>query len=134
MKKRVFLIIIVVIITVGGIFIGKVLTEEKPFKNLSVNDISEATVSLYPPGTTLAVSNDEVKVLVDILRKVVIYNQDDSYNNYAGQAVVFNITKTDGTQLSINAYNPFIIIDGVGYKTKYEPCEELNRLGNNLRA
>ncbi|NBJ94800.1 hypothetical protein D5281_20020 [bacterium 1xD42-62] len=26
------------------------------------------------------------------------------------------------------AYNPFIVIDGVGYKTKYEPFQGLPRL------
>jgi len=72
------------------------------------------------------------KELVDILHKVVVYSQDDSYTEYNGQAVIFDLTKTDGTQIRINAYNPFIIIDGVGYKAKYEPCEKLSRLGNIL--
>ena len=34
--------------------------------------------------------------------------------------------RVDGTQTDIMAYNPFIVIDGIGYKTKYEPCEALN--------
>ena len=29
-------------------------------------------------------------------------------------------------------YNPFIIIDGIGYKCKYEPCEALNHYANEL--
>ena len=29
-------------------------------------------------------------------------------------------------------YNPFLVIDGVGYKTKYEPCEALNHYANRL--
>ena len=29
-------------------------------------------------------------------------------------------------------YNPFLIIDGVGYKTKYEPCQALNSYANEL--
>lgn len=32
----------------------------------------------------------------------------------------------DGTQTEVMVYNPFLVIDGVGYKTKYEPCEALN--------
>ena len=39
---------------------------------------------------------------------------------------------TDGTQTSIMAYNPFLVIDGIGYKTKYEPCEALNSYANRL--
>ena len=38
----------------------------------------------------------------------------------------------DGTQTDIMAYNPFIVIDGIGYKTKYEPCEALNSYANEL--
>ena len=39
---------------------------------------------------------------------------------------------TDGTQTSIMAYNPFLVIDGVGYKTEYGPCEKLNDYANKL--
>lgn len=70
---------------------------------------------------------------MEILHEVVIYKEDNSYTEYAGQGVLFEITKTDGTITRIIAYNPFVIIDGVGYKTKYEPCEQLNWLGNNIR-
>lgn len=70
---------------------------------------------------------------MEILHKVVIYKEDNAYTEYAGQGVSYEITKTDGTITRIIAYNPFVIIDGVGYKTKYEPCEQLNWLGNNIR-
>ena len=39
---------------------------------------------------------------------------------------------TDGTQTEVMAYNPFLVIDGIGYKTKYEPCEALNSYANQL--
>lgn len=39
---------------------------------------------------------------------------------------------SDGTQTSIMAYNPFLVIDGTGYRTKYEPCEALNSYANRL--
>ena len=65
-------------------------------------------------------------------KDIVIYNQDDSYTEYAGQAVVFSVTLLDGSQMEVTAYNPFVIIDGVGYKCKYEPCEELNDFANEL--
>ena len=29
-------------------------------------------------------------------------------------------------------YNPFFVIDGVGYKTKYEPCQALSAYANRL--
>lgn len=44
----------------------------------------------------------------------------------------FSLTMQSGGQVTLVAYNPFLIIDGQGYRTKYGPCEELNRLGNEL--
>jgi len=38
----------------------------------------------------------------------------------------------DGAQEKITAFNPFVIINGVGYKAKYEPCERLSRYANQL--
>ena len=64
--------------------------------------------------------------MVEYLKDVVIYNEDNSYKEYSGQGVIFTLNMTDGTQTSIMAYNPFLVIDGIGYKTKYEPCEALN--------
>ena len=66
------------------------------------------------------------------MNDVVIYQQDNSYTEYAGQAAAFTLTMTDGTQTEITAYSPFLVIDGVGYKTKHEPCEALSRYANEL--
>ncbi len=38
----------------------------------------------------------------------------------------------DGSQEEIVAYNPFVILNGTGYRTQYAPCEELNRYANRL--
>ena len=63
---------------------------------------------------------------------MVIYQKDDSYTEYAGQGVTYTLTMTDGTQTTVMAYNPFLVIDGVGYRTKYQPCEALNGYANRL--
>ena len=99
----------------------------KPLKNV---ELVSATVQLMPPDKTIQV--DELDELEDLLEDIVIYNRDNSYTEYAGQAVVFSITMLDGSQMEVTAYNPFVIIDGVGYKCKYEPCEELNDFANEL--
>lgn len=132
MNKKKVISISLIIVLICIILIGKGLTGTHPFKNLTVEEITSATVGIYPPDTEAELNSQEIEALVEILHEVVIYDQDDSYAEYNGQAVVFEITKTDGTIININAFNPFIIIDGVGYKTKYDPCEQLNRLGNNI--
>lgn len=131
-KKKLISISIIVVLIICVILIGKSLTGSHPFKDLKVEEIASATVELYPPNTKAELDSQEIEDLVGILHEVVIYNKDNSYTEYSGQAVVFKITKTDGTVIEISAYNPFLIIDEVGYKTKYEPCEQLNKLGNNI--
>jgi hypothetical protein len=37
-----------------------------------------------------------------------------------------------GESIEVGAYYPLIIIDGQAYKTKYEPCEQLNNIGNKI--
>ena len=102
----------------------------RPFKDLEAADITSASVRLSPPDTTIQIV--ETEELVSYLNEVVIYNKDNSYTEYAGQAVIFTLSLADGSQVEIIAYNPFIIIDGIGYKCKYEPCEALNHYANEL--
>ena len=102
----------------------------KPFGDLAAADITSATVTLLPPNETIAIT--AVEQLASYLNDVVIYSEDNSYTGYAGQGVTFSIIMTDGTQTDVMAYNPFLVIDGVGYKTKFEPCEALIAYGNQL--
>lgn len=111
-----------------------VSAETRPFQSLRAEEIREAFVRLSPPDIQLAVNEEETEKMAEILRRTVVYRKDDSYKEYAGQYVEFTITKTDGTVTKVAAYNPFLIIDGVGYRAKYGPCEELNRLANDLEA
>ena len=104
----------------------------QPYRDLTAAEISSATVYLQPPDKTLQV--DELDRLISLLQDVVIYGEDNSYTEYAGQAVTVQLTMCDGTQTNITAYNPFLVIDGVGYRTEYEPCEALNRYANELLA
>ncbi len=104
----------------------------RPFKDLEPAQIASAQVHLGPPDEIIEIT--EIKELADYLNQVVVYRADDSYTRYAGQTCTFTITKTDGTLLSVTAFNPFVIIDGVGYRCKYEPCEALNQYANRLLA
>ena len=128
-KKKRFIMMIICVVAVICIvsihFIGR-----KPFKNMKSSDIVSATVLLEPPDETIVIT--DVSELVADLNDVVIYNRNQSYHNYVGQAVTFTLTMSDGTQMKVMAYNPFIVINGIGYKTKYEPCEKLNQYANRL--
>ena len=129
MKHKKFLLIaLICLIGIGISFL--LFSAHRPFKDLEAADITSASVRLSPPDTTIQIV--ETEELVSYLNEVVIYNKDNSYTEYAGQAVIFTLSLADGSQVEIIAYNPFIIIDGIGYKCKYEPCEALNHYANEL--
>lgn len=132
MKKKVLVTALCALVLAGGVLAKLYLIGTKPLRGLTIEEVTSATVELYPPDATLELTQEEIKELVPILNRVVSYRRDDTYRESSGQAVIFALTKTDGTQLRVQAYNPFIIIDGEGYRTKYGPCEELSQLGNDL--
>lgn len=103
----------------------------KPFRELELSEIRSASVSLTPPDITLEIP--DMEKLLGLLQDVVVYGRDDSYSEYSGQGVTFLLTFEDGTQTRIMAFEPFLVIDGVGYRTKSAPCEALSRYANALR-
>lgn len=130
--KKTKIFIVITIICIGIVFILLDTRSQKPFEKLTKEEIKEVTVELYPPDTTAELDEEEIEDLVEILHQVVIYKKDDTYSEYCGQAVICKITKIDGTTIEVQAYNPFLVIDGIGYTTKYEPCQKLNSLGNKI--
>lgn len=130
MRKRTMIIIAALAIILVCFSIWFSLSERRPFEDLEPADVVSASVELLPPDTTIQII--EIKELVSLLNEVVVYNKDDSYTEYNGQAVIFTLNLSDGSQMRVQAYNPFVVIDGVGYKCKYEPCEALNSYANRL--
>ncbi len=131
MKRRIFIISLMCILLAAAVVIGFAIFDgKKPYKDLDATQIASVTVHLTPPDTTVQII--DIEEFVAYLKDVVIYNQDNSYTEYNGQGVTFTLTMADGTQINIMAYNPFLVIDGVGYKTKYGPCEALSNYANML--
>ena len=108
------------------------LIVDKPFQALTREEITAVEVKLSPPDRTIQLTPEQIDALLPLLRDVVTFKRDDSYRDYCGQAVMYTILKTDGTQTTVMAYNPFIVLDGAGYRCKYDPCEALSQFANNL--
>ena len=131
MKKKtaVALLCAVIVIAAAALvctnFIGK-----KPFASLKAEDIASASVRLVPPDRTAPVT--DLDALAAALNDAVIYRKDSSYTEYNGQAVIYTIVLKDGTERAVNAYSPFLIIDGVGYRANAESCEQLARIADGL--
>lgn len=129
MKKR-WLILINFIIAVMIMITFSIFAGKRPYKDFQTSDIVCASVHLTPPDKTVEIN--DIEELVTILKDIVIYGEDNSYTEYAGQATSFTLVMKNGSTEKITAYNPFIIINGTGYKAKYEPCERLNNYANKL--
>jgi hypothetical protein len=127
-KNNKILIVVLACVIIAGI-VCFVLSGKKPFKNFSATNVESATVLLIPNET---IKITDIEELTGYLRDVVIYNEDNSYTEYSGQGVIFTLAMTDGTQVEVEAYNTFIVIDGVGYKCKYEPCKALSNYANRF--
>ncbi|MCM1046842.1 MAG: hypothetical protein NC433_00255 [Clostridiales bacterium] len=131
MKKRICIILLTSILLVVVLVIGfSAFFGRRPYKDLNAAQIASVTVHLIPPNETVQIT--EIEEFTAYLKDIVIYNKDNSYTDYSGQSIIFTLTMTDGTQTNVRAYNPFFVIDGVGYKTKYEPCEALSNYANRL--
>lgn len=130
MKKRVLTAAFGCALAAGMIVLLIAFGGRKPYKDLNAPQISAATVRLTPPDKTVGI--EDIQELVDYMNDLIIYQEDDSYAEYVGQGIVFTLTMADGTRQEIMAYNPFLVIDGIGYRTKYEPCEALRGYANRL--
>ena len=126
-KKAVIAMAVVIVVLTAGVIISR---GKMPYKDLKASDIVSAAVYLSPPDETVQIT--DIEELVSYLSEVAIYHEDNSYTDYCGQSVVFTLTMADGAQEKITACNPFVIINGIGYKAKYEPCERLSRYANKL--
>lgn len=108
-----------------------VIEGEYPFKNLDKDEIEEVSLLTSSPGKGLPLTKKRIDQLVELLNKIVIYNQA-SPETLNGRMVQYTITKLDGSTLTIKEINPYFIIDNVWYNTKYEPCEELSQFADTI--
>lgn len=132
LQKRYILIVGVVLAVLLALAAGLLFWGRRPFRDLEAADITAASVTLMPPDVTLELDEAEIKTLAELLGDLRITWPDQSYTEYAGQTVQFTVTFADGTETELTDYNPFLIIDGTGWRTAYGPCEALNRFANEL--
>ena len=128
-KKRLWLFgvaaaaLIVVALLIGG--------GHRPFRSINADEIAAIDITARPPDVTREITDPAgIAEIMNAIQNVVIYEKSEEWRDYAGQAMEFTLILRSGGQMTIVAYNPFLIINGQGYRTKYGPCEELNRLGN----
>ena len=131
LKRKLLLAIVCLLLILAVIVVFVKAKGKKPFQDLEAADISAASVELVPPDTTVQIT--DLEELAGYLNDIVVYEKDNSYNDYAGQTVTITLTMKDGSKKEIRENNSFVVIDGTGYKAKYEPLEALSHYANSLR-
>ena len=103
----------------------------RPFENLRAEDIASVRISLQSPDAVVLIE-DEARIaeIAGVIITVITYEKSDEWQDYVGQSAAFTLTMKSGEETEIVAYNPFVIINGQGYKAEYEPCENLSSVAN----
>ena len=100
--KRRMLAVVAVLAAVFVVAVVKTrLIGQKPFRSWEKADIAQVELTLTPPDQSFALTDAEVGELLPLLQKVVLYQGDNSYTDYAGQAVVFDVTLQDGSTTQV---------------------------------
>lgn len=134
-KKTMLLLCAAAVLVAAGILFAPMISGSRPFKGLRAEDVRSIEVAARPPDVTRKITDAaRIAEIMDVIKSVVIYQKSDEWREYAGQAMEYTLEMQSGGQVTLAAYYPFLMIDGQGYRTKYGPCEELNRLGNELIA
>ena len=130
-KKKLLFLTSCAALLFAGVFVFVCARGTKPFLDLRTEDVLSVSVLVCPPDTIrLFESDEEIREIVRALNAVTVYEKNDDWRSYCGQYVAYTLFMHSGETLEVAAYNPFLIINGQGYKTTYEPTEHLNNIAN----
>ena len=135
MKKKIVICIVVIMAVAGMVAFGLEMYSRQVMgrlQDLVYEEVSAVKVVVNPPGKEVQLSADEVQELLAILDTVKVYKKDNSYGEYSGQWVEFDITRTDGKVIEVAAIAPLFVIDGIGYQGNYEACQRMSGLANRV--
>ena len=132
-KSIITSLVLLIIVTVVIFWVNNRSNPQQPFSDLSVSDIYSISVYAIPPDKAIMVNDvEQTEAIVQILRTVVVYEKSNAWKKSSGQGVYFTVNKTSGEVVVVRPYGLHLIIDGQGYKTEYQPSENLNRIANTL--
>lgn len=114
-----------------GVFIGCSTVNETPFSTLTVEEVCSATVCISPPDRTFPV--EYITRLVALLKEIRLFEKTTLHQELIGQQITFSLELLDGTRREIALRSPYIVIDGVGYKTADEPRDKLEAFADQLQ-
>ena len=99
LKRMILLAVVSLLLILAVIVVFVKVKGKKPFQDLEAADISAASIELVPPDTRVQIM--ELEELAGYLKDIVVYEKDNSYNDYAGQTVTITLTMKDGSKKEI---------------------------------
>lgn len=101
----------------------------KPFSDLESADIAEVWIE-FGGFPAYPLDQEDLDPLVEALRSVELYEQDDSYSGYDGTGYLWlRLKLSDGEEWLFKPCSPFFIINGTGYQTEYYACNAVAEIG-----
>ncbi len=121
------------VILVLAVMLWTSARSQKPFSDLYTEDVASASVQITPPGISIALEEDEIEEMVELLQDVVVYQRDSA--SYVGQqSATFSVIKTTGSIMEVTITSTVIGIDGDYYRAEEASCEALTQFANNLET
>ncbi len=130
MKKKCLAGLLVLTIVAVCVFAFVFAVDRRPFEDLTASEVCSASVLLWPPKETVEIQ--DIDTLVALLGDIELERRSLSHLASGGQSCIFTIQKADGTAQEINVFGATVLIDGIGYKAAYPPCEAINQYANAL--
>ena len=101
---------------------------------IALDQVKAITVSVNPPGTTIELGESEQGKTLELMRNVVIQEQDDSYTEYDGQCVQYTLVMQSGETHIVSFFNPFVVVDDTGYRADCDACTGLSEIGSDIAS
>ena len=133
-KGKIIVTVICGLMVIAGVVMYQMNKGTKPLKDLSMDDVESISMSMYLSSVTIELDEDEMERVVELLREIAVYEEDETYGEYNGMPITFWLKASDGSVRNINIGAPFVVIDGVGYRAKYDSCEALDQYANSLMS
>ena len=122
MKRKIF---VAVMLVFAGLAVLAVSAGTRPLEGLRAEEVQRVTVSRYPNLET-ELTAEETARLVPLLNALTVYRKDPTWRDYSGDPPVFTLDLTDGTTLVVFPYNPFVVINGTGYRADRKGMKNLS--------
>lgn len=135
MKKKLIIILsaaMALVLAAGGFLFFVFGLGKTPLEDMKASDIVSIKIQSAPPYEEAVIANQgEISQFAEKLKAVTVYEERTVIGD-SEKPMIFTITKSDGTEITVKTFNPYISIDNTTYRVKSETSEALSGLGEDF--